>query len=146
MLQRRIGMICPSRGWAVWTSPRANSSRERDLRLTELKDKVGSIYHAGVGSTGRMRRICCPTFNEPLKIIAIGMNPKRSCRATAARPADAMHPHCVQSGTPPYWHGVIFVVRSAEMVAVVRANTQSSGDAGGSAYTSMSPLGSASFG
>src|SRR6185295_16997461 len=43
MLQRRIGMICTSSGWAVWTSPRANSRRERALRLTVEKDKTEII-------------------------------------------------------------------------------------------------------
>jgi len=62
------------------------------------------------------------------------MKPNRRWRATAARPADAMQPQLVQSGAPPNWHGVIFVVRSAEIVAVVLANTHSSGDEGGFAY------------
>ena len=39
----------------------------------------------------------------------------------------------LQSGAPPNWHGVILVLRSAEIVVVVRAKMQSSGDAGGSA-------------
>ena len=52
---------------------------------------------------------------------------------TAASPADAMQPQLLQSGVPPNWHGVIFVVRSADIVVVVRAKTQSSGDDGGSA-------------
>ena len=59
------------------------------------------------------------------------MTPSSWCRATAARPADAMQPQLLQSGAPPNWHGVICVVRSAEIVVVVRAKTQSSGDAGG---------------
>ena len=42
-----------------------------------------------------------------------------------------MQPQLLQSGVPPNWHGVICVVRSAEIVVVVRANTHSSGDAGG---------------
>jgi len=36
-----------------------------------------------------------------------GMPPRSLCRATAPRPADAMQPHCEQSGLPPNWHGVI---------------------------------------
>ena len=44
-----------------------------------------------------------------------------------------MQPQLLQSGLPPNWHGVIFVVRSAEMVVVVCAKTQSSGESGGSA-------------
>ena len=45
------------------------------------------------------------------------MNPNTRCRATAVRPADAMQPQFPQSGAPPNWHGVILVVRSAEIVA-----------------------------
>jgi hypothetical protein len=37
----------------------------------------------------------------------------------------------LQSGAPPNWHGVILVVKSAEMVDVVRAKMQSSGLSGG---------------
>ena len=48
--------------------------------------------------------------------------------ATAARPADATQPQLAQSGVPPNWHGVMRVVRSAEIVVVVRAKTHSSGD------------------
>jgi hypothetical protein len=33
-----------------------------------------------------------------------------------AKPMDAMHPHDAQSGFPPNWHGVIFVLRSADKV------------------------------
>ena len=42
-----------------------------------------------------------------------------------------MQPQLVQSGAPPNWHGVIRVVRSAEIDVVVRAKTHSSGDDGG---------------
>ena len=62
------------------------------------------------------------------------MTPRSWCRPTAARPADARQPQLLQSGAPPNWHGVILVVRSAEIVVVVRAKRQSSGDAGGSVY------------
>ena len=38
---------------------------------------------------------------------------RRACsRPSAPRPTDAMQPHCVQSGSPPYWHGVIVRFRS----------------------------------
>src|SRR5260221_560545 len=47
------------------------------------------------------------------------MKPQIWCRPTAARPADAMQPQFSQSGAPPNWHGVIFVVKSAEIVVVV---------------------------
>ena len=51
-----------------------------------------------------------------------------------------MQPQFSQSGAPPNWHGVIFVVRSAEIVVVVRAKTHSSGECGGSAYDLDQPL------
>ena len=108
-----------------------------------VTDSLGRLTASPIG---RSRRIFSPTFSEPLKIRPTGMKPKIWWRATAARPADAMQPQFSQSGAPPNWHGVIFVVRSAEMVVVVRAKMQSSGDAGGSAYTSISPCGRASFG
>ena len=56
-----------------------------------------------------------------------------------------MQPQLLQSGVPPNWHGVIFVFRSAETVVVVRAKMHSSGDCGGSAYTSISAFGMASW-
>ena len=59
------------------------------------------------------------------------MKPNSWCRATAASPAEAMQPQLLQSGVPPNWHGVIRVVRSAEIVVVVRAKTHSSGESGG---------------
>jgi hypothetical protein len=57
-----------------------------------------------VGSIGGgevHRRICSPTFTEPLKIDPTGMKPKSRCRPTAASPAEAMHPQLLQSGVPP---------------------------------------------
>ena len=59
-------------------------------------------------------------------------------------PADARQPQLLQSGAPPNWHGVIFVVKSAEMVVVTRAKMHSSGDAGGDAYASINAAGTAS--
>src|SRR5437867_1855006 len=52
MLQRRIGMIWTSKGWAVSTSPRANSRNERALRPMELNDKSEIIASGG----GRLDR------------------------------------------------------------------------------------------
>src|SRR3954453_10348067 len=104
-----------------------------------LKDKRKLKHQAVDGSAGRSRRSCSPTFIDPVKIRPTGTNPHSWCRATAASPADAIQPQFAQSGAPPNWQGVIFVVRSAEMVHVVRANTQSSGDAGGFAHAVVSP-------
>ena len=56
-----------------------------------------------------------------------------------------MQPQLLQSGAPPNWHGVIFVVKSAEIEVVVRAKTHSSGDDGGFAKTSINPFGASSF-
>ena len=52
-------------------------------------------------------------------------------RPSASSPTEARHPHCVQSGSPPYWHGVIARFRSDDTHAVVCAKMHSSGEAGG---------------
>ena len=75
---------------------------------------------------------------EPAKSGATGMKPRIWWRVTAASPADARQPQFSQSGAPPNWHGVIVVVKSAEIVVVVCAKTHSSGERGGSAYASIS--------
>src|ERR1700730_1018620 len=93
-----------------------------------------------------MRRIRSPTFIDPSNIDPTGTNPKIGGRPPAVSPADARQPQLLQSGAPPNWHGVIFVVKSADTVIVVRAKTHSSGDCGGAAYASISPCGIFSFG
>src|SRR5882724_712942 len=80
-----------------------------------------------------------PILMDALKIIPTGMNPPSLCAATAARPMDATHPHELQSGLPPNWHGTILVFKSADNVRVVRANTQSSGRCGGDANCRIMP-------
>ena len=51
--------------------------------------------------------------------------------ATALSPAEAMQPHCEQSGVPPNWQGVIRVFKSAVSESVVRAKMHSAGERGG---------------
>ena len=46
-------------------------------------------------------------------------------------PAEAMHPHWLQSGLPPNWQGVIGFSMFADTHAVVSAKTHSSGECGG---------------
>jgi hypothetical protein len=53
---------------------------------------------------------------DALKIGPTGINPPIRCEATAAKAIDAIHPQDSQSGTPPNWHGVISVLKSAETV------------------------------
>src|SRR5215467_5463455 len=48
------------------------------------------------------------------------------------KPADAMQPHCEQSGLPPNWHGLTRLFRSAVIVRVVFAKMHSVGFDGGS--------------
>ena len=60
-----------------------------------------------------------------------GITPPSLCLPSASKPTDAMQPHCVQSGSPPYWHGEIGCFRSAETQVVVREKMHSSGDCGG---------------
>ena len=72
-----------------------------------------------------------PPATDPEKIAPTGTTPQSLWRATAARPADATHPQLLQSGEPPNWHGSMRVVRSAEIVVVVRAKTHSDGESGG---------------
>ena len=110
-------MIWTSSGCAVSVSPRTNSRTDRALRLTVVALSRGSAKYniRRATAAGRSRRMRSPTLSEPSKIDPTGMKPKRWWRATAARPADAMQPQLLQSGAPPNWHGVIFVVRSAEI-------------------------------
>src|SRR5207244_13142024 len=74
-------------------------------------------------ATGRNRFIRSPSFSERSKIAPTGTKPRIRYRPSAARPADATQPQFAQSGTPPNWHGVMRVVRSAETLIVVRAKT-----------------------
>src|SRR5207253_9861058 len=98
------------------------------------------------GSAERRRRTCSPILRDPVKIDPTGMTPNTRYWAIAARPTEAVHPQLLQSGMPPNWHGVIFVVKSAEMLLVMRAKTQSFGDSGGGANNSISSFGSVSLG
>src|SRR5262249_9452124 len=87
-----------------------------------------------------------PILIDARKMAPTGINPPSLWAATAAKPIEAMHPHDLQSGVPPYWHGVISVRKSAETVLVVSANTQSLGLSGGSANWRINPSGISSFG
>ena len=49
------------------------------------------------------------------------MPPGSRYAPTAVSPADAMQPHCEQSGLPPNWQGVMRCSKSAEMQLVVCA-------------------------
>ena len=124
------------------TSPRANSRADRILRLAVVARPIGNaecrVLEAG----------CSASLHSTFFILLRGLGAQtadvfadRDRRAedrlgllAAASPADARHPQLLQSGAPPNWHGVILVLRSAEIVVVVRANRQSSGDAGGWLY------------
>src|SRR4029077_6076737 len=98
-----------------------------------------------VASAGRSRRTCSPMLTEPVKTVPPGTKPHSLWRPTAARPAEAMHPHCEQSGLPPNWHGVMRCSKSAEMHEGVCAKMHSSGLLGGVAYCLTSPSGIAIF-
>lgn len=74
-----------------------------------------------------------------------GMPPCSRCRPIASSPAEARQPQFAQSGSPSNWHGVIRRSRSAEKHSIVCANTHSSGDRGGRAYTSSTGSSSCSF-
>ena len=70
---------------------------------------------------------------EALKMVSTESIPPNLCEAMEAKPMDAIHPQDAQSGFPPNWQGVIFVLRSADKVWVVSAKTQSWGLFGGEA-------------
>src|SRR5580693_7977228 len=95
----------------------------------------------------RNARICCalfqpfPTLAEAMKIRPAVSDPATGWRPTAARPMEAMQPHCSQSGSPPNWQGVIFVFKSADTVFVVRAKIHSAGLLGGDTISAISSLG-----
>ena len=69
-----------------------------------------------------------PTASEMWKRRPAVRPPTTLWCPTAARPMEAMQPHWEQSGSPPNWHGVMTVLRSAETVWVVRAKIQSAGE------------------
>src|SRR5437868_8486709 len=83
---------------------------------------------------------------DALEIAPPGMMPPSLCLATAANPIDATQPQEEQSGLPPYWHGVIEVLRSADNVRVVSAKTQSLGLCGGAANCRIRPSAISSLG
>src|SRR5207253_5288978 len=62
------------------------------------------------------------------------------------RPADAMQPHCEQSGLPPNWQGLSWVLRSAVIDRVVLAKTQRCGLEGVIRKPSIVPFVIVSFG
>src|SRR5437773_10607801 len=93
MLQRRIGMIWTSKGWAVSTSPRASSRNERALRPMELSDKSESIA-SGRGRLDRpepahlfadLHRAGenAPDRDEPKNLVACDRGEAGRCQAAA---------------------------------------------------------------
>src|SRR5258708_9790882 len=84
-----------------------------------------SLRHQATAS--RRCRNARPTLSEASTIAPTRRPPGSRCSATAARPAEAMQPHCEQSGFPPNWHGVIRCSKSAETQVVVCDTTQSAG-------------------
>src|SRR5579875_2626755 len=99
----------------------------------------------GCGWPGFRRDLISPIFKEALKIAPTGTNPANLWAATAASPIEAMQPHDSQSGFPPNWQGVTWVLRSADIVCVVNANTHSCGLCGGEANCRISPSGMSNF-
>src|SRR5258705_9450606 len=83
---------------------------------------------------------------DVLKMVPAESIPANLCEAMEAKPMDATHPQDAQSGFPPNWHGVIFVLRSADNVWVVSAKTQSWGLFGGEANCRITACGMSSFG
>ena len=73
--------------------------------------------HSGVRiSAGRSRRTRSPTFTDPLKIEPDRDEARRAGAARRPRgPPRRCSRSCCSRASPPNWHGVIFVVRSAEM-------------------------------
>ena len=92
-------------------TPAADRSFRLAVVEAMLQNRTRSLNYqhqaSGTARAGRSRRTCSPIFTEPVKIDPTGMKPQSWCRATAARPADAMQPQLLQSGAPPNWHGVI---------------------------------------
>ena len=83
------------------------------------------------GLRGAERRTCSPTCTDPVKI-----DPDRdeAEQFDGARPRPGRPRRCSRSSrsraSPPNWHGVMRVVRSAEMRRRRAAKTHSSGDCG----------------
>ena len=86
-----------------------------------------------------------PIATDALSSAPTGINPATRWLAIAASPIDAIHPQEEQSGFPPNWHGVIGVLKSADKLAVVAANTQSSGLSGGRENSRIIAAGISSF-
>lgn len=101
---------------------------------------------------GLRENFCCkflqsfPTRSDAMKTCPAVRGPATRWCPTAANAIDAMQPHCAQSGLPPNWHGVILVIRSAEMIPVVLAKMHSRGLRGGDANSRMTASGISNFG
>lgn len=124
---------------------REHLDQTRDFAACPLPySKIRSPLSARTGSIGL--RLASPIRIEALKIAPTGTKPPNLCAATAASAIDAMQPQAAQSGLPPNWQGVTCDRKSAEIMPVVRAKTQSSGLCGGFANCSIMAFGMSSFG
>ncbi len=86
-----------------------------------------------------------PIFLEKEKMSETWTKPANLYFPIDARPAEAIQPHSEQTGRPPNWHGVMRVVRSAEMQVVVCAKMHCWGDVGGCKYPSRTRSGMCIF-
>jgi hypothetical protein len=78
-------------------------------------------------NTHRSRPRALPNRSETIKRCPAVSQLTTRWWPTAAKPMEAIHPHRSQSGSPPNWHRVTRVLRSAEKVVVVRAKMRSFG-------------------
>ena len=72
-----------------------------------------------VGSAPHHLAYCTAYRHRAAENLRSGMKPASRYSPGEFKPTDAMHPHCDQSGLPPFWQGVIGALRSAEMQAIV---------------------------
>src|SRR5690348_18511547 len=72
-----------------------------------------------------------PTNAEVQKMRPAVIGPRISLCPTAARPIEAIQPHCEQSGFPPNWQGSTFLCKSADKASVVLAKMHCAGELGG---------------
>ena len=113
---RRSGCRLPT----VCRSKRRNSASS-SLAVEYCRCHCGPCpFEVGVPIPDRLRRRAAyaPIAAEAANILATGIRPATRNLPTAASPAEAMHPHSLQTGLPPSSHGTTCDAKSADTQAV----------------------------
>src|SRR6185295_2777519 len=79
------------------------------LKTQNSKLKTQNSKLKTQNSSPRIAATMLPTLWDDSNTRPTGIPPGSWTRPMELRPAEAMQPHCEQSGFPPNWHGVTFV-------------------------------------